>query len=250
MPKIYLSPSTQEYNQFVTGTGSEEYYMNLIADALEPYLFSSGIQFSRNTPDMTAASSIKQANKGDYDFYLAIHSNAGPPDLAGVLQGPDIYYYPGSADGKRMADIMADNFKAIYPNPELVNTLPTTYLGEVTKTRFPAVLVEVAYHDNPDDANWIIENIGKIAEALALSLTEHFGIPFVEPQQAQTGVVEVESGNLNLRAKPSVMAEVVATIPNGTRVSLMGQWEDWYVAAYGGKVGYVYKSYVRQTTDN
>ena len=38
MPIIYLSPSTQEWNQYVTGSGSEEYNMNLLADALEPYL--------------------------------------------------------------------------------------------------------------------------------------------------------------------------------------------------------------------
>ena len=58
MPKIYLSPSTQEYNPYVTGAGSEEYFMNLLADAMEPILLLNGIQFSRNTPDMTAASSI------------------------------------------------------------------------------------------------------------------------------------------------------------------------------------------------
>ena len=28
MPIIYLSPSTQEWNQYVTGSGSEEYNMN------------------------------------------------------------------------------------------------------------------------------------------------------------------------------------------------------------------------------
>ena len=28
MPIIYLSPSTQENNMYVTGTGSEEYWMN------------------------------------------------------------------------------------------------------------------------------------------------------------------------------------------------------------------------------
>ena len=31
MPKIYLSPSTQEYNPYITGSGSEEYNMNLLA---------------------------------------------------------------------------------------------------------------------------------------------------------------------------------------------------------------------------
>ena len=34
MPTIYLSPSTQEFNPY-SGGGNEEYYMNLIADAME-----------------------------------------------------------------------------------------------------------------------------------------------------------------------------------------------------------------------
>ena len=50
MPTIFLSPSTQEYNQYVTGAGSEEYFMNLLADAMEPLLLSNGIQFTRNDP--------------------------------------------------------------------------------------------------------------------------------------------------------------------------------------------------------
>ena len=79
MPIIYLSPSTQEGNPYITGSGSEEYNMNLLADAMEPYLLSSGIQYRRNTPEMTAGSSIRQANEGYYDLYLALHSNAAPP---------------------------------------------------------------------------------------------------------------------------------------------------------------------------
>ena len=42
MPLIYLSPSTQESNLFVSG-GTEEEYMNRIADAMEPYLTASGM---------------------------------------------------------------------------------------------------------------------------------------------------------------------------------------------------------------
>ena len=37
MPIIYLSPSTQENNMYVTG-GSEEQWMNRLADAMVPYL--------------------------------------------------------------------------------------------------------------------------------------------------------------------------------------------------------------------
>ena len=60
MPKIYLSPSTQDWNMYVTGSGSEEYNMNLLADALVPYLLSNGIQYQRNRPEMTAGSSIRE----------------------------------------------------------------------------------------------------------------------------------------------------------------------------------------------
>ena len=98
MPIIYLSPSTQDWNQYVTGSGSEEYNMNLLADALIPYLVSNGIRYKRNRPDMTAASSIREANAGDYDFYLALHSNAAPEGRYGEERGIIAFYYPGGAD--------------------------------------------------------------------------------------------------------------------------------------------------------
>lgn len=45
MPIIYLSPSTQENNFYVSG-GSEEYWMNRLADAMVPYLNASGFNTS------------------------------------------------------------------------------------------------------------------------------------------------------------------------------------------------------------
>lgn len=58
MPSVYLSPSLQEYNPYIDG-GNEEYYMNLIADAMEPYLRASGIDFRRNDPDMTLSQQLQ-----------------------------------------------------------------------------------------------------------------------------------------------------------------------------------------------
>ena len=52
MPRVYLSPSLQEYNLYVNG-GTEEEITNLIADAMEPYLLASGIEFTRNRPEMS-----------------------------------------------------------------------------------------------------------------------------------------------------------------------------------------------------
>lgn len=179
MASVFLSPSTQEYNQFVTG-GSEEYYTNLITDAMVPYLRAAGIDFTRNNLGGTVIDSINASNAGDYDFHLAIHTNAAPENLSGRIQGPNVYYYRDSAQGRAAAEIFANNLKLIYPYPELVKTVPTTTLVELRRTKAPAVLVEVAYHDNVDDANWITSNIDPIAENLSLSLADVLGVPFVE----------------------------------------------------------------------
>ena len=103
MPNLFLSPSVQEYNPYINGLGSEEYYMNLVADAMEPYLISCGISFTRNDPDDTLQQAIALSNAGNYDFHLALHSNAAPPALAGQLQGCDIYYYATSTQGAHLS---------------------------------------------------------------------------------------------------------------------------------------------------
>ena len=235
MPRIYLSPSTQEYNPYVTGNGSEEYFMNLVADAMEPYLLANGIQFSRNTPDMTAASSIRQANRGDYDFYLALHSNASGPGSQGQNRGVIAFYYPTSANGRRGAEIIARNMQEIYPLPERVVTRPTTTLGEVRQPRAPAVLVEIGYH-----------HIDAIGQNLAMSMAEYFGLPFTYPGPSQPGVIVTESGGpVNLRAEPSVTGRVLTRIPSGETVTVFGQYRGWYVVLYGDTLGYVSAPYVQ-----
>ena len=180
MPRVYLSPSLQEFNPFIDG-GSEEEIMNLIADAMEPYLTASGIEFVRNSPEMSLGEAIAQSNNSGADFHLAIHSNASPESIAGQRQGPVIYYYSSSQPGQRMADIIAENFEDIYPDPSKVQTMPTVTLRDLRRTNAPSALVEVAYHDNYADAAWIKQNIQSIGRALSRSVAEYFGIPFVEP---------------------------------------------------------------------
>ena len=57
MPSVFLSPSTQEWNAY-TGGGTEEEYMNLLADRMEPYLRSSGISYVRNCPDKFSGAAL------------------------------------------------------------------------------------------------------------------------------------------------------------------------------------------------
>lgn len=246
MPNIYLSPSTQEYNPYITGSGSEEYWMNRIADAMEPYLRANTIRFTRNTPEMTAASSIAQAARGSYDFYLALHSNAsGEGSSEGRQRGIIAFYYPTSTNGRRAADIFVTNLKEIYPLPQLVTARATTALGEVRQPKMPSVLLEIGYHDNTADARWIEENVQSIAENLSRSLTEYFALPFIYPTTPRTGTVITEESALNVRAYPSMSGQVVGSVPREAQLTVYGQYDSWYSMAYGNLAGYVRSEYVR-----
>lgn len=241
MPNIYLSPSTQEFNPY-SGEGNEEQYMNLIADAMEPYLAASGIRFTRNTPDMTAASSIAASNSGNYDLHFALHSNAS---ATGTARGIEAYYSPASERGRRFAEIVARNLQLIYPLPNSSRIMPTTSLGEVTRTRAPSVLVEIGYHDNPEDAQWIRNNVNAIAENLVLSLTEYFGIPFNYPQPIYVANVATRGSNLNVRYTPSATAPIVGSIPNGSEVTVYANLPNWSLVGYNQTVGYVRSDFLQ-----
>lgn len=244
MPIIYLSPSTQEWNEYVTGSGSEEYNMNLLADALEPYLRANGIQYRRNRPEMTAASSIREANLGQYDLYLALHSNASGAGSYGENRGIIAFYYPGSSNGRRAAELIAQQLRQIYPLPSQVTTRATTSLGEVRQPRFPSVLVEIGYHDNYDDAVWLEGHLDAIAQQLARALTEYFGLPFIYPMEPASGTVAIQYGTLNLRDYPSSDGAILENLPAGASVKVYGEWQGWYVVHYEGYVGYAAAAYI------
>ena len=244
MPKIFLSPSTQEWNQYVTG-GNEEEYMNLLADRMEPYLRSSGITYVRNDPSRNVVGAISDSNAGNFDVHLALHSNAAPERLAGKLRGIDIYFSPSSYDSERLATIIANNIKSIYPLPDKTRAVPTTSLGEVTQTRAVAVLCELGYHDNVEDVTWVKNNLEAIAANLVQSLCDYFGIPFVKAGPVFNGIVAAGGSNLNIREYPSTGGQIIGSIPDGARLTIYGDvGNGWYVVHYNGVTGYASSQFI------
>lgn len=246
MARVFLSPSTQEYNMYYDGSGSEEYYMNLIADYMEPYLTASGIQFTRNDPNQTVGGSVRQSNAGNYDFHIALHSNAAGSARYGQVRGSDIYYYTTSTEGERAANLAANQLKTIYPLPDKVRALGTSGLYELTNTIAPAILVEVAYHDNAEDAEWIKNNLTGIARALSKSTADFLGVPFAEPTPVKTGTVVTQGGRLNIRANPSLEANIIGQIPNGQTVTIITKTDGWYKIRYNNIEGYVFGQYIKE----
>ena len=245
MPIVFLSPSTQEWNPYVTEGRNEETVMNQLAEAMEPYLRSSGIDYVRNDPARNVAGAIADSNAGRFDVHLALHSNAAPEQFAGMLRGIDVYYAPASYDSELLATIVANNLQRIYPLSDNVLARPTTNLGEVLRTRAVAVLAELGYHDNPEDAQWLLGNLDLIAQNLVLSLTDYFGIPFIPAAAPFPGVVCTDGSRLNLRDYPSLSGTILTQIPDDTQLVLNGETDGWYVTGFNGRTGYVSSEFVR-----
>lgn len=243
MPKVFLSPSTQEWNQYATD-GNEEFYMNLLADRIEPYLRSCGIDFVRNDPDRNVTGAISDSNSGNYDIHLALHSNAAPEALAGKLRGIDVYYAPKSIQSERLANMIANNLKFIYPLPDKVKALPTYSLGEVLRTKAVAVLCELGYHDNYADEAWLKSNLENIARNIVDTLCDYFGIPFVQAGPVRCGTVTTNGSGLNIRNYPSLSASIIGSMPNGASMTINGETNGWYVVSYNGITGYSSSQYI------
>ena len=88
------------------------------------------------------------------------------------------------------------------------------------------------------------EQYGRIARELARSLTEYFGLPFIEPQPVVQGTVSTSGSPLRLRAYPSAAGQTIALMPNGASVTVYGTWQGWNTVEYNGNLGYAAEAYI------
>ncbi len=169
---IYLSPSTQENNLGIDDYGTEEYRMNRIADIVERLLNETGRYIVyRNNPNDSLSSVVAESNRLRPDIHVAIHSNAGD----GSARGPEIFANRQGTSGDKLANAIYNEILKIYPEPQLARGVKyTDVLYEIINTLAPSTLLEIAFHDNKEDANWIMQNEEEIARAIVNGINEYF----------------------------------------------------------------------------
>ena len=213
--KIYLSPSNQNTNPYWSGVGgTERDWMNRIADVTQRELTKNHqvIRAGLATPIATRAT---EANKAGVDLYLAIHSDGAN----GQARGTTTFHYPGSANGLRFAQAVNRRIMEIYPGPNRGIKADAT-LTETKTPNAPAVLVEVAFHDNPTDAQWIASNVEAIGVALAKAVNDYAGItspapstpaPTPKPEEIAKPPVNTTGRNITSRPTADIQRLVGAT---------------------------------------
>ncbi len=184
MTDVYISPSVQHFNIGVGGYGSEESRMNLVADILEYELNRHGLTTARNNPAMTLTEVVADSNSKNPTVHVALHSNA----LDGTARGAEVYAHRFGTNSEILATDVYEEIEKIAPTPGLgVKEGYIQFNGqgmfELKNTISPAILIEYAFHDNPEDATFIIDNIYELGVATAKGVLEYFGIPYNEDSE-------------------------------------------------------------------
>lgn len=183
MASIYLSPSTQESNWGAGNYGTEEQRMNQLTDLLEPLLIQQGLTLYRNRPDMRLSEVVKDSNQKRPSIHLSIHSNAGGG------RGAEVYCHRFGGEGEKLARAIYRELSPLTPTGDRGVKEGYSHYGtgkplyELAYTAAPAVLVEIAFHDNPEDARWIMGNMAAIAGAFSRAVATYFNtspVPFAE----------------------------------------------------------------------
>lgn len=181
---VYLSPSLQKSNIGIGEYGSECYRMNQVADIVESVLKRHGLKVYRNKPDWTLQKAVQDSNNKNPDLHFSIHSNAGGG------RGPEVFAYAPGGEGEKAAKAVYSELEQITPvQGRGVKFEPKLY--ELKRSNAPAVLIEIAFHDNGEDAKWIIANIGRIGITLATGVLKYFGIEFVSEAEELSQAVKV-----------------------------------------------------------
>ena len=178
-PVIYLSPSNQydNYGAKDSSFTTEKEMMNKLADVIEVHLKNAGFVVYRNNPygDINAWNSFSNAVGADLHF--AIHSNGSASHTA---RGVEIHVDDEVSPSLSIAANIYENLFDIYPAKEtpLYNRgikYARGSLGEVNDNYVNnGALIEVAFHDNYEDATWIVQNLEQIGQNIASSIISYY----------------------------------------------------------------------------
>jgi N-acetylmuramoyl-L-alanine amidase len=183
--KIYVSPSSQTENRYVLGDTNEAEQCRAIAQVLVEALQRCGFAAVAGMQgDMYRR--VGESDSFGADLHLPIHTNAYNKKVAGTR----IYCYDTAGTGYRVSKAILAALAPITPGTsDSINARKTLY--EIYKPKAPTAYVEVGFHDNEQEARWIIDNTRPIGEAICKGICNHYGVAYREPEEAVLYRVQV-----------------------------------------------------------
>ena len=173
--KIYLSPSNQDNNAYAVGNTTEMAQCNRIAFYAKQALERCGFIVKKAPEGQGMWVSIQESNDWGADLHIPIHTNA----YNGKTGGTVVFVYSKSKEAMQIAAPIYRYVQSVTPGNTDYGVRENPELAELNATKALAVYVEADFHDNPEIAQWIIDNVKLIGEAIAMGVCEGCNVKYV-----------------------------------------------------------------------
>lgn len=186
MSKIFLDPGHGGSDPGASGFGLNEKDKNLnIALKVKSILefHNIDVNISRSTDVYVSLSNrARLANNWGADLFLSIHCNS----FNSVAYGLETFCFIGSTgDGKDLATKIQESIidAGLYRKDRGVKEANFAVLRE---TYMPAALVEMAFIDNKEDNNLLVNKEDEFAIAIVKGILKKLGITYVPPTDSSS----------------------------------------------------------------
>ena len=195
--KIYISPEDRASNVYASSalwnghTTNEKEQMGRCADYMERGLLRCGSFEVINAQYGNMYDRVKESNNWPADMHVAPHTTG----FNGKAAGTRVHCYP-SDRSRRIGKLIQNRIAPLSPGaPDKL--VEDDRLYELRASHMPAVLPEFGFHDNPEEAQWLVDNMERIAEETVQAICEYFDVAYVPPAEDDSGTA----------AEPSVPEE-------------------------------------------
>lgn len=191
-PRVYLSPSNQKHNIGLGDYGSEQFRMRRLAWIVGKYLELQGADVAISRSDQEISEVVADSDKFKPVFHISLHSNAGGGS------GTEGFYWPGSARGSNLTHDICHALALLNPNG-FRRVKPNGSLAEIAGPDAVCSYIEIGFHDNREEAAWIICDTEMIALTIAKVICRHLELPEPDDWEYLVRIMEAEQKLAEIR---------------------------------------------------
>jgi N-acetylmuramoyl-L-alanine amidase len=162
----------------------------------------------RNTPDMDVSEMAVDSNNFKADIHVAIHSNAGGGE------GTEVYAYGPNTNSERLAQALYKQVAPLSPGADRGVKYNSSLVEVGNSVQATSALIEVGFHDNALDAEWIVQSTSVIAAALYRGICDYYGYDYRALAASVPTVVPVDDRDiyLSVRVRQSKSEALISKI--------------------------------------
>lgn len=180
-----------------------------IADITKSLLKAVGITVYIPPRDMPLEQRKAWANSHDTAALIAFHSNGADGKARGleVMYSDTLAAFPAHiAASKRLSKALHKEILSVYQGADRGIRKDYRRFGEIMRVNAPSAYIEFAFHDNADDARFIVEGKQRLAEAVCKAVCGFMGVELKKPETPSTDELSA------LRAKISALENQVSEL--------------------------------------